>query len=161
MAEFSIESNGTLEKTAIYYNGEQLAGIRQLMLHISENGDFDTIIVYEGTDKNLYTKNIFADYLVNVKTVEPTFTEEEAQFLRLLIVHSDGNLENTEVIIDDEPQEGITDLLVQIERGDTPAKSGFSIFKKPSESNISSPTTFRAEIQYRNYDGSLSTENIF
>jgi hypothetical protein len=159
MKEFSIESNGTLEKTALYYNGEQVGGVRQLMLHISEDGSFDTILVYEGTDKNIYTKNIFTDYLDNIKKVQPTFTEEEAQYLRLLVVQSDGNIENTMVYIDDQPQDGIVDLIVHIERGDAPPATGFSIFKRQA-----GPTTgasFRAEIQYRNVDDTLSTEMIF
>jgi hypothetical protein len=61
MRELSIESNGSLEKTAVYINGEQISGIHQLMLHINEDGDFDTILVYEGTDKQMYTKNLFSD----------------------------------------------------------------------------------------------------
>jgi hypothetical protein len=159
MKEFSIESNGTLEKTALYYNGEQIGGVRQLMLHISEDGSFDTILVYEGADKNIYTKNIFTDYLDNIKKVPPTFTEEEAQYLRLLLVQSDGNIENTMVYIDDQPQEGIVDLIVHIERGDAPPSSGFSLFKK--QTGPVGGASFRAEIQYRNADDSLSTEMIF
>ncbi len=161
MAEFSIESNGSLEKTAIYYNGEQLAGVRQLVLHISEEGDFDTILVYEGTDKNIYTKNIFADYLDNIKKVPPTFTEEESQSLRYLSVQSDGTLENTFVLIDDEPQDGIVDLLVQIERATPTQKTGFALFGKKDEVSSGTGSVFRAEVQYRNQDDSLSTENIF
>jgi hypothetical protein len=158
MREFSIESNGSLEKTALYFNGEQIGGVRQLMLHISEEGDFDTILVYEGTDKNIYTKNIFTDYLDNIKKVPPSFTEEDADFLRLLAVQSDGSLENTMVLINDEPQDGIVDLLVNIERGSAPASSGFSLFKKQEPLT---GATFRAEIQYRNEDDSLSTESVF
>jgi hypothetical protein len=158
MREFSIESNGSLEKTALYINGEQIGGIHQLMLHISEDGDFDTIIAYEGSDKQMYTKNLFADYLDNIKKVPPTFSEEDAQYLRLLTVTSDGNLENTMVYINEEPQEGIVDLLVQIQRGSAPQRSITTMFKKqvPGET-----PTFRAEIQYRNQDDSLSTELIF
>jgi hypothetical protein len=158
MREFSIESNGSLEKTALYFNGEQLGGVRQLMLHISENGDFDTILVYEGTDKTIYTKNIFTDYLDNIKKVPASFTEEDAQYLRLLAVQSDGELETTMVLINGEPQDGIVDLLVSIERGSAPASTGFSLFKKQEPTG---PATFRAEIQYRNADDSLSTESVF
>jgi hypothetical protein len=159
MREFSIESNGTLEKTALYFNGEQIGGVRQLMLHISENGDFDTIVVYEGSDKTLYTKNIFTDYLDNIKKAQPSFTEDDAQYLRLLVVQSDGNLESTMVYLDDVPQDGIVDLLVHIERGDAPQTSGFALFKK--QTSAGTGATFRAEIQYRNEDDSLSTEGIF
>lgn len=160
MREFSIESNGSLEKTALYFNGEQIGGVRQLMLHISENGDFDTIIVYEGTDKNIYTKNIFTDYLDNLKKMPPSFDDEEAQYLRLLSIQSDGNLENTMVYINEEPQEGIVDLLVHIERGAPVQSGGFSLFKKNSGPSTTG-SVFRAEIQYRNMDDTLSTESIF
>ncbi|MCS6807288.1 MAG: hypothetical protein RML40_00505 [Bacteroidota bacterium] len=160
MREISIESNGSLEKTAVYINGEQVGGIHQIMLHISEDGDFDTIIVYEGTDKQMYTKNIFTDYLDNIKKVPPTFTEEEAQFLRLLTITSDGLLENTMVYINEEPQDGIVDLLVQIQRGSPAQSSGFtSIFKK--QQGYGEQAIFRAEIRYRNPDESISTELIF
>mgnify|MGYP000019282220 CR=1 FL=1 len=159
MRELSIESNGSLEKTAVYINGEQIGGIHQMMLHINEDGDFDTIFVYEGTDKQMYTKNLFADYLDNIKKVPPTFTEEEAEFLRLLTVTSDGDLNNTLVYINEEPQDGIVDLLVQIQRGSPAQRGGItSMFKKaePGESPV-----FRAEIQYRNEDNSISTESVF
>lgn len=158
MRELSIESNGSLEKTAVYINGEQIGGIHQLMLHISEDGDFDTILVYEGTDKQMYTKNLFTDYLDNIKKTPPTFTEEEAQYLRLLTVTSDGELSNTLVYINEEEQMGLTDLLVQIQRGTQVQKSLTTLFKKqePGERPV-----FRAEAQYRNEDDSISTELIF
>lgn len=158
MREISIESNGSLEKTAVYINGEQVGGIHQMMLHISEDGDFDTIVVYEGSDKQMYTKNIFSDYLDNIKKVPPTFTEEEAEYLRLLTVTSDGSLDTTMVYINEEPQDGIVDLLVQIQRGATAQRGISSMFKK-QESGIQ--PIFRAEVQYRNEDDSVSTELIF
>jgi hypothetical protein len=158
MREFSIESNGSLEKTALYFNGEQIGGVHQLMLHISENGDFDTIIVYEGTDKQMHTKNLFSDYLDNVKKVTPTFTEEEAQFMRLLTVTSDGSLETTMVYINEEPQDGVVDLLVQVQRGAQAQRSFTTMFKKPE---VGETPVFRAEVQYRNEDNSLSTELVF
>lgn len=160
MRELSIESNGSLEKTAVYLNGEQLGGIHQMMLHISEDGDFDTILVYEGADKQMYTKHLFTDYLDNIKKVPPTFTEEEAEFLRLLTITSDGNLENTMVYINDEPQDGIVDLIIQIQRG-TPAQRGGigAMFKKQQDTG--ERPVFRAEIQYRNEDDSISTEQVF
>lgn len=159
MREISLESNGSLEKTAVYINGEQVGGIHQMMLHISEDGDFDTIVVYEGTDKQMYTKNFFSDYLDNIKKVPPTFTEEEAEYLRLLTVTSDGSLETTNVYINEEPQDGIVDLLVQIQRGSAAQRGGITgLFKKqePGEQPV-----FRAEIQYRNEDDSISTELVF
>lgn len=158
MREISIESNGSLEKTAVYINGEQVGGIHQMMLHISEDGDFDTIVVYEGTDKQMYTKNIFSDYLDNIKKVPPTFTEEEAEYLRLLTVTSDGSLDTTMVYINEEPQDGIVDLLVQIQRGASAQRGISSMFKK-QEPGIQ--PIFRAEVQYRNEDDSVSTELVF
>jgi hypothetical protein len=158
MREFSIESNGSLEKTALYVNGEQIGGVHQLMLHISEDGDFDTIIMYEGTDKLMHTKNLFADYLDNVKKVPASFTEEEAEFMRLLTVTSDGSLDTTLVYINEEPQEGIVDLLVQVQRGSQADRSFTSIFKK---AEIGDSPVFRAEVQYRNEDDTLSTELVF
>ncbi len=159
MRELSIESNGSLEKTAVYMNGEQLGGIHQMMLHISEDGDFDTILVYEGTDKQMYTKNMFSDYLDNIKKVPPTFSEEEAQFLRLLTVTSDGSLESTMVYINEEPQDGIVDLLVQIQRGTPAQRGGITTMFKKQESG--ERPLFRAEIQYRNEDDTVSTESVF
>jgi hypothetical protein len=158
MREVSIESNGSLEKTAVYINGEQIGGIHQMMIHISEDGDFDTILVYEGTDKQMYTKNIFVDYLDNIKKTPPTFTEEDAQYLRLLMIASDGELANTVVYINEEEQMGLTDLIVQIQRGAQAQKSLTSFFKKQEPGER---PTFRAEAQYRNEDDTLSTELIF
>lgn len=63
MATFGIESNGRLENTAVYYNGEQLAGLRQVLLNLAEDGTFDAVISYRGEDGRLYTKNPFTDYL--------------------------------------------------------------------------------------------------
>jgi hypothetical protein len=150
MREVSIESNGSLEKTAVYINGEQIGGIHQMMIHISEDGDFETILVYEGTDKQMYTKNIFVDYLDNI--------EEDAQYLRLMLIASDGELANTVVYINEEEQMGLTDLIVQIQRGEQAQKSLTSFFKKQEPAER---PTFRAEAQYRNEDDTLSTELIF
>jgi hypothetical protein len=90
--------------------------------------------------------------------VPPTFTEEEAQYLRLLTVTSDGELANTLVYINEEEQIGLTDLLVQVQRGGQVQKSLTSFFKKqePAERPV-----FRAEAQYRNEDDTISTELIF
>ncbi|MFY8160548.1 MAG: hypothetical protein ACOVNU_04400, partial [Candidatus Kapaibacteriota bacterium] len=72
MPVFEIESNGLIENTVIYYNGKQIAGIKEVFLNLDEEGTFDSIIKYTGTDGALYTKNIFTDYLTNLKTTEPT-----------------------------------------------------------------------------------------
>lgn len=119
MATFGIESNGRLENTAVYYNGEQLAGLRQVLLNLAEDGTFDAVISYRGEDGRLYTKNPFTDYLENIRTMPPSFTEEEARAMQLLVIESDGNIENTLVYLNDEPLEGIVQLFVNISVPDT------------------------------------------
>ena len=44
MVSISIESNGRLERTAIYYNGEQISKVKELLINIDEDGTFDSII---------------------------------------------------------------------------------------------------------------------
>lgn len=63
MAEFSIEGNGRLERTAVYFNGQQLDGVREVFINISEDGEFDVLLMYVGSDGQSYTKNVFTDYL--------------------------------------------------------------------------------------------------
>lgn len=145
MAEFSIESNGRIEMTAVYYNGEQLAGVREVMLNLDENGTFDGVVRYLGSDGDEHSKQIFSEYLENSQTREPAFTEEEARSLRLLTVESDGDIENTHVWIDQQEQFGIVSLFIHI--------------KAPS--GTSEPPEFRAEVTYRNDDGTHSTEGVF
>lgn len=139
MAEFSIESNGRIEKTAIYYNGEQLKGVREIVLNLEETGTFDAVLQYMGSDKTMHTKQVFSEYLDDIQTMEPSFSEEEAQSLRLLSVHSDGNIEATSVFINNEEQNGIVRLYVHI---------------KVDEE-------FKAEVTFREADGSLTTEGVF
>jgi len=157
MATFAIESNGRIEKTAIYFNGEQLGGIKEVYIYLDENGTFDTIIQYEGTDKNIYTKHIFEDFLENVKVVPPSFTEEEANQLQLLEIVSNGDIESTVVYINEQEQEGIVSLLIHIKGTKTPSnfKRIFTVSKIPEHAE------FKAEITYRNEDGSIETESIF
>ena len=157
MPTFSIESNGLLEKTAVYYNGQQIGGIREIYLFLSEDGTFDSIIQYQGTDKNIHTKNIFLETLSKVKVSEPSFTDEEARELRLLTIESDGNIETTNVYIDDNLEGGIVMLLVHIKAmvGGNGIKSIFS--RKP----VPELVEFRAEITYRNDDETIETETIF
>ncbi|MCS7000855.1 MAG: hypothetical protein RML15_07490 [Bacteroidota bacterium] len=160
MATFGIESNGRLENTAIYYNGEQLAGLRQVLLNLGEDGTFDALITYRGDDGELYTKNPFTDYLEHVRTMPPSFTEEEAQSLRLLVIESDGNIENTVVYLNDEPLEGIVHLFVNISVPDAPPPRGFRLFSR-RQPVPTDRAEFRAEITFREADGRLTTENIF
>jgi hypothetical protein len=144
MPEFSIESNGMLENTAVYYNGEQLRGVKEVFLNLDENGAFDAILQYEGVDGQLYTKNVLVDFLENVATTPPTFTEEESQQMTLLMLASDGSVETTSVVLNDEEQLGVVSLLVHI--------------KAPKEDDR---PEFKAEITYREEDGRLTTEGVF
>ncbi|MFC2131367.1 tyrosine-type recombinase/integrase [Bacteroidota bacterium] len=152
-----IESNGRLEKTAIYYNGEQLGGIKEMFLNLDEEGAFDAIIQYEGSDKNLHTKQIFTDYFDNIKVVEPTFTEEESQELQLLTIESEGEVEETSVFLNDESLDGIISIMVHIKGTDQP--SGLKAFFKSKD--ITDKPVFTAEITFRNEDDSEETETIF
>jgi hypothetical protein len=144
MPEFSIESNGMLENTVVYYNGEQLRGVKEVFLNLDEEGAFDAILQYQGTDDQLYTKNVLVDFLENVATTDPTFTEEEAQQMTQLMLASDGSLETTSVILNNEEQVGVVSLLVHI--------------KAPQEGDR---PEFKAEITYREEDGRLTTEGVF
>lgn len=158
MATFTIESNGRIEKTAVYFNGEQLGGIKEVFLHLDEEGTFDAILQYEGSDKQLSTKHIFNDYLSNLRVVEPSFTEEESQQLVSLTIESDGDIENTVVLLDNEVLDGIVSIFVHLKGVES--KTGLrNIFK--SKTYIPDIPEFRAEITFRNEDESLEMEAIF
>jgi hypothetical protein len=158
MATFGIESNGRLEKTALYYNGEQIGGVKEIFLNLDEDGTFDSIIQYEGKDKQHYTKNIFRDYLTNIKVSEPSFTEEEAAELQLLEIESDGDIENTMVFLNEENLEGIVNVLIHIKSTQEPnSLHKFFAGKKYVPDHIE----FKAEITFRNEDDSLETEEVF
>lgn len=157
MPTFAIESNGRLERTAVYLNGEQISGLKEVFLNLDEDGTFDAILQYEGDDKNIYTKSIFTEYLNNIKFVEPSFTEEEASELILFAVDSDGDIEDTVVFIDEEPQDGIVSVFIHIKG--TESKNGIkALFNRDKITDI---PEFRAEITYRNEDDSLETVGIF
>lgn len=159
MRSFSIESNGRLENTAIYYNGEQLGGIKEIFLNLDEDGAFDAILRYEGTDKNIYTKQIFTDYLENVKVRPPAFSDEDAENLQLLTVESDGDIEDTVVLRNDEPLDGIVSLFVHL-KNNTAKDGGIkAMFSRAPAST--EPIVFRAEITFRNNDGSTEVEGVF
>lgn len=158
MATFSIESNGLLESTAVYFNGGQLGGVREIFLNLDEEGTFDAIIQYQGTDNTLYTKQIFTDYLENLKLVEPSFTEEEAAQLQLFTLESNGGIDTAVVLLNEEPLEGVVSVLVHIKTGGQNKGGIRSLFSKPQ---IPEHDEFKAEITYRNEDDSLETENIF
>ena len=158
MATFSLESNGRLEKTAVYFNGEQLGGIKEVFVNFDEDGTYDAILQYEGTDKVLYTKQIFNEYLDNIRIVEPTFTEEEAKQLHLLDIESSGDIESTIVFYDGKTLDGIVSMFIHIKAAQSKnsIKSFFS-----SKQNIPEYVEFKAEITFRNDDDSVETENIF
>ncbi|MES2767450.1 MAG: hypothetical protein V4642_16360 [Bacteroidota bacterium] len=158
MATFSIESNGLLESTAVYYNGEQLGGVKEIFLNLDEEGTFDGIIQYQGTDNVLYTKQIFSDYLENLKTVEPSFSEEEAAQLQLFTIESSGGIDTAAVLLNEEQLEGVVSVLIHIKTGGENKGGIRSLFSKPQ---IPEHDEFKAEITYRNADESLETENIF
>ncbi len=158
MATFTIESNGRIEKTAIYFNGEQLSGIKEVFINLDEEGTFDCILQYEGTDKQIYTKSIFEDYLTNIRTAEPAFSEDEAQQLVALTVESDGTIDSTVVFLNDEALDGIVSIFVHL-RG-VENKSGLRNILK-NKTSIPDIPEFRAEITFRNLDNSLEMEAIF
>ncbi|MBL0333053.1 MAG: hypothetical protein IPP08_05215 [Chlorobiota bacterium] len=161
MVSISIESNGRLERTAIYYNGEQISKVKELLINIDEDGTFDSIIKYENTSGVIQAKNIFDDYLQDLITVEPRVSEEEAQNLHLLTIESDGTLNNTMVFINDVQQDGLTGLFIQLKGGNlNDDKSFFGWMKTDTKSNTID-FTFKAEIKFRNEDNSIDTQNIF
>jgi len=157
MPTLAIESNGRLEKTAVYYNGEQISGIKELFINIDEDGTFDALIQYEGTNKQIYTKNIFIDYLDNIKVIEPVFTEEEAKLLQLFTIESNGDLDDTYLYLNDELLEGVVNLFIHIKGVEN--KNGLR--KLLNKNNIPDNIEFKAEITFRNEDDSLETERIF
>lgn len=161
MAVFEIESNGLIENTVIYYNGQQIIGVKEIFLNLDEDGTFDSIIKYLGKDGNIQTKNIFSDYLNELQTSEPSLTEEEARFLKPLTIESDGSIESTVVAIDDFEQDGIINLFVHIVAPDVKEKSGFNPFRKKEEDFNPNLVKFVAEVTYRNEDDSQSTEKVF
>lgn len=158
MKELTVESNGRLGKTAIYLNGEQLAGLKELFLNLDEDGTFDSIIKYVDADDEEFTKNIFADNLTGLQVQEPTFTEEEAEELEELTIESDGFIENTIVSWDEEEQEGVVSLLVHIK---VPAKEKKGLTNFFSKAKTIEDSVCKAQIVYRNEDDSLETETVF
>ncbi len=156
MATLTIESNGMLEFTAVYYNGQQIAGLKELFLNLDEEGTFDSIIQYEGSDKKIYTKNAFSDYLDNIKVVPPTFSEEEAAGLVAFTIESDGEIDNTLILANEEPLDGVTSVFVHIK-----ATKNKTIIKSLLNKGNFEDVEFKAQITYRNEDESIETEDIF
>ncbi len=160
MAQFSLESNGLLEDTAIYFNGKQIEGVKEIFLNLDEDGTFDSVIQYEGSDGVLHSKEIFNDYLANIKTRPPAYSEEDTDSLQLLTIESNGDIGQTYVFRNDEEQFGIVSLFIHIKGTSTvdrpSLKSMFSAKK-----NIPDIPEFKVEITYREDNDDLTTENVF
>jgi len=159
MAEFSIESNGLLPNTAVYFNGQQLREVKEIFLNLDEEGTFDAIIQYGGRDGEVYTKSIFNDYLEELQVTSPLFTEEESRQLTLLTVASDGDIESTYVVINGVEQSGIVSLYVHI-KAPTEVEGGLFHFFD-GKKDISDRPEFKAEVVYREENDRLTTEGIF
>jgi hypothetical protein len=160
MRTITIESNGRIEKTAVYVNGEQITGIKELLISIDEDGVFNAIISFKTNAGTLLTKQLFSDNLSQLQRREAAFSQEEAMDLRTLAIESDGDLDNTSVFINDEFIDGIASILVHIMIDATQQKEG--IFKRIFSKNTSfTETRFISEIVFRNPDGSESFESIF
>lgn len=158
MPTLGIESNGTIEKTAVYYNGQQLGGLRELFLNLNEDGTFDSVIVYLGSDGNEYIKNPFSDYLDNVQFREPSFTEEEASDLQLVEIESDGDIENTSVYYNSNFLDGLVELFIHIK---SPVQNKSKISSLFKSGKVSESANFVANFTFRYENGSIVTEGIF
>lgn len=160
MRTISIESNGRLEKTAVYVNGEQVTGIKELLLSIDEEGTFNAIISFVSSSGNLLTKQVFTDDLSQLQRREAAFSEEEAMDLRSCAIESDGTLDNTSIFMNNEFIDGIISIMIHITIDTVQRKE--SVFAKLFSSNRTlSETRFISEIVLRNPDGSESIESIF
>ncbi|MFM7341058.1 MAG: hypothetical protein ACKO2H_13200, partial [Bacteroidota bacterium] len=95
MRTVTIESNGRIEKTAIYINGEQIAGIKELLIAIDEESNFNAIISFEDNIGNVHTKQLFTDDLSSLKRKDPTFSMEDSEYLQSFTIESNGDLQET------------------------------------------------------------------
>ena len=90
---------------------------------------------------------------------EPSFDEDEARSLHLLMISSEGDLGTTVVYRDGEEQFGIVSLLVHM-KPPTNTSSGIRGWFG-GRKDVPDTTEFKAMITYRNDDDTLSTEGIF
>lgn len=161
MATFGIESNGRIDRTALYLNGEQISGVQEVYIHITEDGTFDSVIRYKGSDGVERSKSLFDTFLENISVRPPAFSEEDAKYLRTFVIDSDGSLENTVLFLNDEELDGVTEVFLHI-KAPQQKKSGFlSRFSSGSSGVEEHSAVFRAEISYRYDDGSIETEQVF
>ncbi len=159
MATFAIEGNGSIETTAVYYNGRQLGGIKEVFLNIDEEGTFDAIIQYEGTNGQIYNKQIFSEYLENAKFVDPSFTEDEAEFMQKLTVESSGTIDDAAVYVNEDYMDGIVSLFVHIKAVENKSGGLKALFSR--KTNIPDHPELKAEITFRNDNGSFTIESVF
>ena len=160
MRTISIESNGRIEKTAIYVNGEQVSGISELLISIDEDGTFNTIISFEDQSGNIHTKNLFSDDLSLLKRKDPSFSIEDSIQLQVFTIESDGNLENTSLYMNEEFIEGVISIMIHLKANFHKQKQTLlsSLFSKKQ---LASEIYFQTEIVYRNSDDTHSIESIF
>jgi hypothetical protein len=159
MPELIIESNGRLEKTAVYLNGEQLTGIKELFVSLDETGVFDALLSYKGGDGQEYTKSIFTDYLTAVQVTEPSFTYEDAMALQKITVDSDGDIEDTLIAWNDEELDGLISVYVHIKAR---AEENSSIFDKlMNKKKTPVGVQCKAELVFREEDDSEHLETVF
>ncbi len=158
MKSLSITSNGRLEKTAIYINGEQLSGIKELFLDLNEDGTFNSVFKYIGSDKNEYIKNIFDDELTFLQVTEPSFTDEELNSLQTITIESDGDINNAYVYWNEEEQGGIVSVFIHIK---APTKEKKSIVNLFGKDKVYADSVCSAEITFREEDDSLTIEKVF
>ena len=100
------------------------------------------------------------DYLENVRTEPPGFSEEEARSLSLFAVISDGELAQTTILRNNEEQNGVVSVYVHVKAPSVPQGGGLRAFFG-GQKEIPEHTEFKAEIVYREDNGDLTTEGIF
>jgi hypothetical protein len=142
MRTLAIESNGRLENTAMYFNGEMIRGVRDLMLNLDETGAFETVVQYKDASGKIHSHQLFVEHLEGLQTVSNDDLPEKGMELRQLVIESTGNIEETTVFINEEPQDGIVSLFLKLHKDGTDEE-------------------FSAQVTYRNADGSTATEDIF
>lgn len=158
MPSLGIESNGSIEKTAVYFNGKQIGGIREIFLNLSEDGTFDSLIVYRSKNGEEIIRNPFTDYLDNIEFREPLFTEDEARNLHLLEIESDGDIQNTLVYYDNQVLEGLVSLFIHIK---APVVKKSLIHSLLGKEKYIENTKFKATFTFRFEDDRIETEEIF
>lgn len=159
MRTITIESNGRLERTAIYINGEQVTGIRELLISIDEEGTFNSIITFIDKTGIQSTKQLFSDDLSHMKRIEASFTTEDSHQLQSFTVESDGDLEQTSLFMNNEFIEGVISVMIHLKiETQQPSSSLLSIFRKKQ---LIHENFFQTEIVFRNSDGTQSVETIF